>query len=53
MQNDIQEGAVHAQSAIVVQETQFPEFIHKEIDPRPCRADHVSEHGLIDIGDGC
>ena len=53
MQHDVQEGTVHAQGAIVVQETQFPKLIHKEVDPGPCGTDHVSEHGLIHIRNGC
>ena len=44
---------MHASGAIVVEETQFPELVHKMIDARPGGADHVSEHGLIDVGNGC
>ena len=52
MEYDIEEGTVHAEGTIVVQETQFPELIHKVIDARSSGADHVREHGLIHVRNG-
>ena len=33
MQDDIQEGTVHMQSAVVFNEAQLPELIQKETEP--------------------
>ena len=52
MKYHVQEGAVHMQCAVVVQEAQLPEFVHKVIDARPRRTDHFSKEVLIHMGEG-
>ena len=52
MEDDIEEGAVHMDSAnIVVQEAQLPELIHEETYPGAGGADHFSEYFLTDLRD--
>ena len=33
VQDDIEEGAVHVEATVVLQEAQLPEFIHEETHP--------------------
>ena len=40
VQDDTQEGTVDMETAIVLNEPQFPEFVHEEIDPRARCANH-------------
>ena len=49
VQDDVEEGAVDAQVAIVVDEAQLSELIQKEIHPRARRADHLGERLLTDL----
>src|ERR1700730_9228845 len=49
MQNDVQQGAVNFQVAVVFNEAQFPEFIHEVTDARPRGADHLREGLLADL----
>src|SRR6266536_1887954 len=49
VQNDIQQRAVDLQSAIVIDEAQFTEFIHERTHPRSRRADHFRERLLADL----
>ena len=42
---------MNLKSAVVVNETQLPEFVHKGIDPRPGRANHLCQRFLTDLGD--
>ena len=37
-------------SAVVFNETQLPEFVHKGVDPRTSCADHLCQRFLADIG---
>ena len=37
---------MNLKSAIVVNEAQFPEFIHEEVYPGACRANHLRQHLL-------
>jgi hypothetical protein len=46
MQDGTQKRTVDLKSAIVMNETQFLEFIHKKIHPGAGRANHSSEHLL-------
>src|SRR5689334_3931543 len=46
VEDDSQEGIVDLKSAIVTNEPQFSEFIHKKIDPLARSADHFREHLL-------
>ena len=43
MQDDIQERAKHVQFTVVVNETQFPELVHKITHSRACGTDHLGE----------
>ena len=36
--------------AVVLDEAQFPEFVHEEIDPGPRRANHLRQHLLRYFG---
>jgi hypothetical protein len=49
-QNDTQQRAVDLKVAVVIDEAQFPEFVHEETDTRPGRADHLGERLLADLG---
>ena len=49
MEDDIEEGAVHMQLAIVIDEAQLPELIHKETDTGTRSADHLGERFLTDL----
>jgi len=40
VEDDIQQRAVHLQPAVVVNETQLPESVHEEADPRTSRTYH-------------
>ena len=40
MENNAQKGSVDVETAIVLNEAQFPEFIHEEINPGARRPDH-------------
>ena len=42
VQDNTQEGTVDMETAIVLNEPQFPEFVHEEIDPRARCANHFS-----------
>ena len=46
MQDNTQEGIVDVDLAVVFDETQFPEFVHKKIDPWACCADHLRQQLL-------
>jgi hypothetical protein len=50
VENNIQKRAVDLQPAIVVDESQFPESVHEEADPRAGCADHFRQHLLTDLG---
>ena len=49
MENNTKQGSVDLQTAIVVNEPQFLEFIHEEIDAGARRADHLRQHLLGDL----
>src|SRR6266446_1580721 len=46
VQDNTEEGIVDLKSAIVMNEAQFPEFVHEKIHPRPCCANHFRQHLL-------
>ena len=49
MQDNIEERAVDFQSAVVFNQAQFPEFIHKQANPRASGADHICQGFLADF----
>ena len=52
VEDDVEEGAVYAQLAVVINETQFAELIHKMTDARAGGADHLGQCFLIDLRNG-
>src|ERR1700680_1985532 len=51
VQDNTQEGIVDLKSAIIVlNEAEFPKFIHEEIDPRPRCANHFRQRLLRYFG---
>ena len=46
LQDGAQQGTVDREDAVVLDEAEFPEFIHDEVHARACRPDHVRE-GLV------
>jgi hypothetical protein len=50
VQDNAQEGIVDLKSAIVMNEAQFPEFIHEKVDSGARRADHLRQHFLRYFG---
>jgi hypothetical protein len=46
VQDDSEEGIVHLNLAVVLDEAQFPEFVHEEIDSGPRCANHLRQHLL-------
>jgi hypothetical protein len=46
VQDDTEEGIVHLNLAVVLDEAQFPEFVHEEIDSGPRCANHLRQHLL-------
>jgi hypothetical protein len=50
VQDDTEEGIVDLNLAVVLDEAQFPEFVHEEIDSGPRRANHLRQHLLRHCG---
>src|SRR6266850_2825958 len=50
VQDHSQEGIVDLDLAVVLDEAEFPEFVHEEIDSRPRRANHLRQHPLRYFG---
>jgi hypothetical protein len=51
VENNAQEGRIDVETAIVANETEFPEFIHEEIDSGARRPDHFRQSLLRYLGD--
>ena len=49
VEDDIEEGTVHVQPTVVIDEAQFMELIHEETDTGARGADHLGEHFLTDL----
>src|ERR1700704_369324 len=49
VQNDIQQGTVDFDAAVVVNKTQFSKFVHEETHPGPGRSDHLRKRLLADF----
>src|SRR6266478_2073675 len=50
VKDNTQEGIVDVDLAVVLDESQFPEFVHEKIDPRPRCPDHLRQHLLRHFG---
>jgi hypothetical protein len=51
VQDDVQQGTVHFQPVVVIDETQPPELVHERADPRSGCPDHFRKRLLADSGD--
>jgi len=49
MQKDIEEGVVNPNLAVIFDEAQFPEAIHKKTYSRSRGANHLSQYLLADL----
>ena len=49
MQNEVQQGTVNFNMAVVVNKAQLPKFVHKKANPRSRRADHLRQRFLADF----
>lgn len=52
MQDYIEQGPVHPQSAVILDKAEPPKLIEKETDARPRSADHFGQRFLTDLGNG-
>src|SRR5208337_777379 len=50
VQDNAQKGIVNVDLAVVLDEAQFPEFVHEKIDPGPRCANHLRQHLLRYLG---
>ena len=50
VQDNTEEGIVDLNLAIVLDEAQFSEFVHEEIDPGTCCSNHLRQHLLRYFG---
>jgi len=50
VKDNTQEGIVDVDLAVVLDEAQFPEFVHEKIDPGPRGANHLRQHLLRYFG---
>src|ERR1700674_4719121 len=51
VQDNIQEGSIDVQPAIVTNEAQFPEFVHEKVDSGARCADHFRQRFLRYFGE--
>src|SRR5271157_429298 len=51
VQDDIQQRTVNVQSAVILDEAQFAEPVHEEVDSGARRANDLGQHLLADLGD--
>jgi hypothetical protein len=51
VQYHAQERSVDLKSAVVLDEAQFPELVHEEIDARACCANHLGQRFLRHLGE--
>src|SRR5882762_74813 len=49
MHEDVEEGTMDVQAAVVFDEPKFPELIHERTDPRSSGADHLRQQFLTDL----
>ena len=50
MQDNAQEGRIDVDLAVILNEAQFPEFVHEEIDSGVRCANHLGQHLLRHFG---
>jgi hypothetical protein len=50
VQDNTQEGRIDVDLAVILDEAQFPEFVHEEIDPGARCANHLGQHLLRYFG---
>ena len=51
VQDNIKEGRADVETAfVVINETEFPEFVHEEINPAACCPDHFRQQPLRHFG---
>jgi hypothetical protein len=50
VEDDIQEGAMNVQAAVVFNEAQLPKLVHEETDSGSRRPDHFGQGFLTDPG---
>src|SRR4029453_8395244 len=50
VEDDIEEGAMTVQAAVVLDEAHLPKLVHEETHPGPRRPDHFGEGFLTDSG---
>jgi hypothetical protein len=49
VQNDVQQGTVNLDMAVVINKAQFPKFVHEKTHARSRRADHLRQCLLADF----
>jgi hypothetical protein len=49
VENHVQQGAVYLDVTVVINKTQFPEFVHEETHAGSRRADHLRQGLLTDF----
>jgi hypothetical protein len=49
VKDDFQKGFINRDFPVVLDESEFPEFVHKEIHARPRGADHFRDRLLRDL----
>jgi hypothetical protein len=49
VEDHVQQGTVDFNMAVVINKTQFPEFVHERAHARSCRADHLRQGLLADF----
>ena len=50
VQDNTQERSIDLKSAVVLNESELSEFVHEEVDPWACCADHLRQRFLIRLG---
>jgi hypothetical protein len=51
VQDNTQERSIDLKAAVVLDESQLPEFVHEEVNPWACCADHLRQRFLRHFGE--